>query len=80
MAMIKAKTGSFVRSRLPVATGERNLQQGDRTQPCIIVLAIAEFGIETPFNNPTVEPTNDHGADVEDSAENTVVTLKLVKP
>ena len=79
MSMVKSKFGSSVRSKLPVAqTNEIYCKVIAHNLACI-VLAIAEFGIETPFNNAAILPTVSDDTDVEVSSENTVVTLKLVK-
>ncbi len=77
ISMIKKKTGAFVRSKLPVAQANEIYCKVIAHNLACIVLAIAEFGIETPFTKAANDSADVES--VEGSSENTVVTLKLVK-
>lgn len=77
MSMIKAKFGASVRSKLPVAQANEIYCKVIAHNLACIVLAISEFGIETPFGK--AETSANDRADVEGSSENTLVTLKLVR-
>lgn len=76
MSMIKSKFGGFVRSKLPVAQANEIYCKVIAHNLACIVMAIAEFGIATPFNR-TERPTDTPD---DDASENTSVTLRLVKP
>jgi len=77
VSMIKKKTGAFVRSKLPVAQANEIYCKVIAHNLACIVLAIAEFGIETPFAKAASD--GESVESVEGSSENTVVTLKLVR-